>query len=362
MMMQLLKIIFVIAVFSFIGPSCIKQVDVALRNAPPILVVEGNITTDSVPYTVKLTYSGPIAYSDTIPDQYLEKDARVTIADELGNVTPLTYTTQGVYTTTDANYIGKTGRSYSVTVVLKDGKKYISVPEKIKPAVAISAVNATFVNQFDMFYPTYINISVDTKDPAADENYYRWNFMAYSGRQTRGVSCGINCIMNEYCYQKNADKEVRILSDAAINGNDIRDQTVGRCYVYTYLNDFVDVSQLSMTREAYQFWQHYQDQQIRTGGILDPLPASIRGNVYNAANTGDIALGYFSASSVTHRKFILVPYSITPYLLQISALQFIPEKYISCFDYYSNALSYPPDHQYPPPTGWENAEEIKVYW
>ncbi len=360
--MQLLKLLFAVTILSVTTQCCIKQVNVDLRNAPRILVVEGNITTDAIPYTVKLTYSGPIVYSDTIPDEYLEKEATVSIADDLGNATPLVYTSQGVYATTDADYIGKTGRTYSVTVVLKDGKKYISVPEKIPAAVPVSNINVTFVNQFDMYTPTYLNVAVDVKDPVNEENYYRWTFYSYSGRQTKGVSCGINCIKNEFCYQKNIDKEVRILSDADINGNEIRDQIVGRCYIYTYLNAFTDISQISLTREAYQFWKSYQDQQTRTGGILDPLPASIRGNVHNAENTNDFALGYFAASSVTHRKVIIVPYSITSYLLQISAQQFIPDNYVSCFDYFPNALSYPADRQYPPPPGWENADEIKVYW
>jgi hypothetical protein len=35
-----------------------------------------------------------------------------------------------------------------------------------------------------------------------------------------------------------------------------------------------------------------------------------------------------------------------------------------CFDYFPNALSYPPPpaQQYPPPPGWENAERIEVHW
>ena len=363
--MQLLKIIIAISIISITTQACIKEVDVSLRNEKPILVVEGSVTTDTVAYTVKLTYSGPITYSDALPDQYLEKDAIVTITDDLGNSTPLVYTHQGVYETTDRNYIGKMGRSYRVTIVLKDGRKYISTPEKIKVPVPISNINITFINKFDMFYPTYLDVSVDAKDPAQEENYYRWTFNGWIGRQTKGVSCGFgNCIIFEYCYQKIIDNEVRILLDNSINGNDIKNQTVGRCYIYTYTNPFIDISQLSMTREAYQFWKSYQDQQTRTGGILDPLPASIKGNVYNEANSNDFALGYFSASSVVHKKVILVPYSITPYLLEISALQFIPAQFVACFNYFPSTLSYlpPPDVQNPPPPGWENAEKIKVYW
>ena len=362
--MQLQKIIIPIVLLSVFAQACIKQVDVATRNEKPILVVEGDVSTDSVPYTVKLTYSGPITYSDAIPDQYLEKDAVVTISDDNGHTTPLSYTTQGVYQTTDPSIIGKVGTSYSVTVLLKDGRRYISKPEKIKTALPISAIDVSFVNKFDFNLPTYMNIAIDTKDPAGEENYYRWTYQAWILRQTHGVGCGFGCVIFEYCYQHYVENDLHILSDADVNGNDIKNQTVGRAYIYTFGNPYLEIGQVSLTREAYQFWKAYQDQQTRTGGILDPLPAAIKGNVYNAANANDFALGYFSASAITHKKVILVPYSITQYLLDISATQFIPEKFIACFDYYPNSLVYPPPpaRQRPPPPGWENAEQLNVYW
>lgn len=362
--MHLPRIITAIVLLPVLLLSCIKQVNVATRNEKPILVVEGNVSTDTVPYTVKLTYSGPIVYSDVIPDQYLEKDAIVTISDDQGNTTPLAYTTQGVYQTTDPGFIGKPGRSYSTSVILKDGRKYISKPEKMKSALPIAAIDVTFVNKFDFNLPTYMNVAVDTKDPAGEDNYYRWTYNAWILRQTHGVSCGIGCIMMEYCYQQFIDNDVHILSDADINGNDIKKQTVGRAYIYTFGNPYIEINQISLTREAYQFWKAYQDQQTRTGSILDPLPAAIKGNVYNAANPDDFALGYFSASAVTRKRVILVPFSITQYLLDISATQFIPDKFIACFDYYPNSLVYPPPpaKQRPPPPGWEGAEEINVYW
>jgi hypothetical protein len=344
--------------------ACIKKIDVDVRTAPPILVVEGSVTTDTVPYTVKLTYSGPIVSSQNIPDQYLEPNAKVTITDDLGNATQLVYTTQGTYQTTDPNYIGKVGRSYSVKVVLKNGTTYISTPEKIKAPVPITNINVSFVYKFDFNLPTYLDVSIDAKDPPQEENYYRWTFYSWVLRQTKGVSCGFGCVEFEYCYQKYVDNSVRLMSDAAINGNYIKNQEVGRCYIFTYGNPLVDIGQVSLSREAYQFWQSYEDQQTRTGGILDPLPAAIKGNVYNAANVNDFALGYFSASSVTHRKVVLVPYSITSYLLDISAKQFIPPQSIACFDYFPNTLAYPytPGILYLAPPGWANADQIKVSW
>src|SRR5690349_19127347 len=135
--MQSKKIITTFAV-SFVFSACIKQVDVDTRNEKPILVVEGAITTDTMPYTVKLTYSGPFTRTALIPDDHIEKDAEVTIIDDQGSTTALAYKGEGIYETTDTNYIGKVGRSYSIIVELKDGKKYISSPEKITPAVSFT--------------------------------------------------------------------------------------------------------------------------------------------------------------------------------------------------------------------------------
>ncbi|MEP6748372.1 MAG: DUF4249 domain-containing protein [Bacteroidota bacterium] len=358
------KIIIVVSILSIAFFSCIKRVDVNLRNAKPILVVEGNITTDSVPYTVKLTYSGQVLHADSVLDQYVEKDAKVTISDDLGKSTTLVYTHQGNYVTTDTTYIGKVGRSYSVAVVLKDGTKYISTPEKIKAPVLIDSLSIKYNGYFDFNVPSRLDVSVNTRDPAQEENFYRWTFTNWIGRETHGIGCGFGCVMFQYCYQLYIDNEVRILSDAYINGNEIKNQPVGFCYIYTYFNPYIDVGQISLSKEAYQFWEAYQAQQTRTGGILDPLPAAIKGNVYNAANANDFALGYFSASSVTHKKVMLIPWDITPYLLQLSAEPFIPSGSVACFDYFPNTLKYPspPAKQYPPPPGWENAEQIKVYW
>src|SRR4030095_3399692 len=122
--MQLKKLIIIAVVVSIVCYACIKQVDIETRNEEPILVVEGSITTDTVPYTVKLSYTGPFIRTTQIPDEAFEKDAQVTIKDDQGNATRLVYRDKGVYETTDPNYIGKVGRSYGVLIELKDGQKY----------------------------------------------------------------------------------------------------------------------------------------------------------------------------------------------------------------------------------------------
>lgn len=362
--MQLKQIGPVLLGLTLVATSCVKQVSINRRNEKPILVVEGSITTDKEPYSVRLSYSGPYERGLEVPDEYLEKDAKVSISDDQGLSTTLTHMGNGVYETTDTNYIGQAGRSYRLSIELKNGKKYISKPEKMMNPVPISKVTAAFYPDNNFNYPTSLHVFIDTDDPSDEENYYKWNFYSWTQRQTHGVSCGFGCVEYEYCYQKFTDQETRIFSDASSNGNPIRNRQVGFSYIYTYGDDFINIEQLSLTREGYQFWQRYDEQVSRTGSILDPLPSPIKGNVYNESDPSDFALGYFFANGVTRRRAQLVPYDITDYMLSLTATKFIPEGAAICFEYFPNALPYPPRPapQYPPPPGWENAERIEVHW
>jgi Domain of unknown function (DUF4249) len=342
--------------------ACVKKINVNTRTEKAQLVIEGTITTDTVPYTVKLGYSGKFTLANDIPPENKETNATVSIEDDLGNSTSLVHIGDGIYQTVDPTYIGKVGRQYQVKVLLSNGTRYISKPELIKPIVPFTKIGAFWVNDFNLELPSYMTVTVDTKDPAADENYYRWTFDSYIMRETKGVPCGFSCIQFAYCYQHRPDREVRILSDAAVNGNEIKSQPVGRTYIYTAGNPYIEVSQLSISRQAYQFLESYQQQLSRTGSILDPLPASIKGNVYNQDKPSEFALGYFSAASVYRKKIILIPYGVTPYLLDISARSFIPDEFIACFDYFEDTQRYLGGLYPPPPPGWENAEELKVFW
>ena len=344
--------------------SCVKETTVTLRREKPILVVEGSITTDSLPYSIRLTYSGPLESGINIPDEYLEKEATVKITDDQGKTATLVYKGQGLYETTDPAYIGTPGRTYTVTIVLKNGKTYTSRPEKMPVAVPLNNIEVDYNERFNYLVPTTLDVSVGLTDPASEENYYKWSFYSYTMRKTPGVSCGFGCVNFEYCYQKIVDTSFRILSDATVNGNEIKKYPVGKSYVYWYGDHFIDISQQSLTRGAFQFWRSYQEQLTRTGSLLDPLPASIKGNVFNAADEADFALGYFSAVSVTHKRAVLIPFGITQYIIDRTAQQFVPMQSVICFQYFINTISYPPPpaKQYPDPPGWENAQRIEVRW
>jgi hypothetical protein len=111
------------------------------------------------------------------------------------------------------------------------------------------------------------------------------------------------------------------------------------------------------------FWQQYLQQINRTGSILDPLPASLIGNIHNATDSNDVALGYFETSAVVTKKIIVVPFFLQEYYLESVAGQYIADKFAAtgfqpgdCHLSYPNSLNDDTD-----PTGWENAQEIDLH-
>lgn len=347
--------------------SCIKQISVPIRKVPPELVVEGEITTDSIPYLVNLSYSGPYTNaSQAMRDsQYFISDAKVFIVDNLGDSTACTWVGSGTYQSTDSTFIGTVGRTYTLKVSLSNGKTYLSKPETITPVPPIDSLTLFYDTTFitDVRPNQYI-ISVHTHDPPGTQNFYRWTAYGYIARKSWGGTClptpywgpcgdPISCLCHAECDQYVANDQANIASDKFIDGREII-QPAYYIPIYWFGKDFIQVNQYSISQDAYQFWEQYQAQTNRTGGILDPLPASLVGNMYNQADSTDVPLGLFSASAVSVRRIVIVPYNLQQYWLASIASQFIQPG--DCQVVYPNAL---PDDTDPP--GWENVQVISLH-
>ena len=335
--------------------SCIRNVAVPIRNVTPKLVVEGLITTDSMPYTVNLSYSGNFSNTYQFSDQPFIKDAMVTIKDDLGDSTKCAWVTEGTYQSTDTHFIGTVGRSYTLIVKLADEKTYVSKQEKLNPVPSIDSLTVVYDSSFVFeIRPTQFIISANTQDQSGVENYYRWTASGYAPRRSTGRPCSLGspalCYKN--CQQLQIYNQLNILSDRYIDGKHIQ-QSAAFSPVYWFGKHFVEVKQFSISRTAYQFWEHYQEQTNRTGSILDPLPASLTGNVYNQADSNDIALGLFSASAVVSKRIVILPFFLQEYLLRTVAGDYIKEG--DCNFAFPNTIK---DDNDPP--GWENVQVIEM--
>ena len=294
--------------------SCVDEVQLPIRNPNRILVVEGTITNEPPPYSVKLTYSGTFRSAGILSEESYADQATVTLGDDQGRTVSLLPRGEGVYQTVDSSFVGTVGRTYTLRVTLSDGKRYASRPEQMRSVAPIDSLSFAFTDINVNANPERFNgyeVYAHFRDPAETDNYYRWLAYGYSQVRSTGGSCSLGSpnTCYDYCWQANYTNAVRILSDALVNGNRISRQPVFFSPIYTRGPHLVEVSQLSMTREAYQFWKLYQEQQTRVGSILDPLPAPIVGNITNADNPNESALGYFAASAVARRRFAVYDFN-----------------------------------------------------
>ncbi len=289
----------------FTAFSCIDRVELPIRAEAPRLVVEGQITNDPPPYTVRLTYTGRYDLEGQNPANQFVRNAQVSIADDAGRTTRLAATSEGgVYRTFDLSFRGQVGRSYTLTVVMPDGKRYVSVSEQMPAVPGIDSVSSRLIQTNSFLTPYQYTYSISTQDPPGVRNYYRWTAYGLTVKKSMGVPCSLGSpsICFDNCYTTETSTGVNVFSDDAINGNPIRNRAVFQLPVYAAWPQFVEVQQYGMTLRNYQFWKLYQQQGVRTGSIFDPLPAPVVGNVSNANDATDRARGYFAVTSVTRLR------------------------------------------------------------
>jgi hypothetical protein len=325
----LMKKIFYFVLPALILLSCVEQYSVPIRAEQAQLVVDGGISTTAPPYKIKLTYSGVFDYANTIPADLVESKAIVTATDDKGQSTTFKYLGLGNYQSQNMQFRGQVGRTYSVKIVLPDGRTFQSKPETVPNVVPIKKVYGEFVPNlfvrtenkqisFGSNYsitekypaepdgPTGYRIYLDTDDPAGQTNYYRWVGTSVTRRQTTGYDCGMFTICDNTCFLPADHLDLNILSDQLIDGNSLKKKPLFLVPVFATGILYIEVNQLNYTREAFLFWKSYQEQLTRTGSILDPLPAPIQGNVYNVANPNELALGYFSATASYKKRLNIV--------------------------------------------------------
>jgi hypothetical protein len=306
------QIYLILVLLTLMFTSCLEEVQIPFRIESAKLVVDGGITNESPPYTVRLSYSGNQISTINLNSNLTVVGARVYIKDNVGDSTilePVPFE-KGVYRTLDPNFIGVVGRNYSLKVILKEGRTYISKPEKLTYCPPIDTLLTVYEDINNSSYPDGYQVYLDTKDPLDTKNYYRWSAYGYSrvGKIGDGRFLGNTCDRRlgfNFCWVPRFQTQINIFSDINTNGKPIKLRPVFFSPVYAIGKHLIEVAQFSMSREAYQFWRLYDEQSSRTGTIFDPLPAPIQGNVINLNDPNDFALGYFEVSGASRKRIVI---------------------------------------------------------
>jgi len=341
-----MKKIWLILLIFIISDSCIDPANITTPAFKYQLVVDGFITTDPGPYTVKLYRSRPLGASVDLDRLIAEKFAKITLKDDAGNTELLTETSEGVYATKVNGMRGETGRSYHVEITLINGKKYESAAEEIRPVGEVTGIDYEFVegsgagfregdgfkvyadatgvpNQDDFVrlrmvatYKVETFPQLRTKrveggeipDPFPCSGYIR----NQEGRLAKVGECEC-CI----CWANIYD-EIPSITDEQFTTNDIfRGEYVGfvpatRQTLYEKIR--IEIQEMSLTENTYLFWKLVKAQKEGLSNIFQPPSAEIKGNI-KALNTEEEVLGIFWAAGI-QTKAIYIDRTEVPYIPQ----------------------------------------------
>ena len=294
--------------FLFLGlTACLDEVRIPINQKTEQLVVEGLITNEATLYSIRL--SATTQFGD-ITERAPVRGALVSVADNENRTIFFRANPEqtGLYQPIDRNFVGKAGNTYTLTIKLTDGRTYTSTPERMPLDVPIAGLSAEFQQKdasgraLELGY----RVRLDLQDQKNVENYYRWTAWGIYTRRSTGVAIGFGgSICCSTCWVVKEDKGLNLFSDANLDGSLIRNRPVYFSPFYFYGKHYVEVTQYAISRSAYQFWQKFRSQLNRSGTIFDPLPAAVLGNVSNAANPADIALGYFEVASLSKKRLVI---------------------------------------------------------
>ena len=310
------KAAIVIVILGFYG--CIKSYTPNVHSpVTGYLVVEGNINTAPTTTTITLSRTEPL--TDTA-SQLFENGATIAVEGSDGSIYNGAQAGSGQYSF-GAIPLDST-KTYRLDITTADGTRFMSEFVKVIPTPPI-----------DSIYPSYdgsgAHILVDAHNPQNNTRCYMWNWSEtwefhaaeYSYYEYNGSAVVIRPPADEVytCWRNDVSTSVLIYSSAKLSEDVVSrfqltlipegDQRLS--VEYSIL-----VNQWGLSDSAYDYFQLMQTNTENLGSIFDPLPSSLKGNIYCVSDPSQPVVGYVNASSIqTLRVFIQRPIN-WPYLFE----------------------------------------------
>lgn len=291
--------------------SCIERIDLQVERKPGQLIVDGNLTNDGEDQTLVLSKT-----SETARIPIPIEDANVTLYDDQG-IFAAYYPDRrnpGTYILGGNNIDIEVGRSYYIEIELADGEKYRSIPETM-PANKASLdaifydfsreaeVNASSIVSESNFINVYINVGLSEID---EPSYFRWDVEEVYKLTPTDFPDPFGTIPPPcYVYVYTSDIDINLFKSADTDAQMLNRLKVGRQKLGWQFREkhYFTVTQHSLTREAYEYWEKASDLFNSAGTIFDVPPAPLPGNIYNINDDKEEVLGYFDVSSTSLIRF-----------------------------------------------------------
>jgi Domain of unknown function (DUF4249) len=353
-----------IPVLFLVVMACVDPLNIRVTNMSRRLVVDGLITDRPGPYQVKLYYANQLSTSSLRPFDPVTL-AQVSIYDDLNNKYNLTETAPGIYETNADELTGKTGSGYYLSIKTKEGMEYQSELQYIMLPGEINNLYFEFKEREQKEFDDVLKVYIDAKGVLEEDNLFRWRWttihkvMANPELQTISTPGGErpapepcsgyvyrNGRLNQvgectccFCWSYNYSDNAYVSQNDFVSENQFNKQFLGSIPVTTrhfYDRYYIEVEQLSLSEDAYDFWNLVQKQQTGSTNLFQPNAIKIRGNVRNISNAEEEVLGFFGVSGVAVKSLYIQQSEVPIELPELGPVQY------SCLEYFQNATTEKP--------------------
>ena len=277
----------------------------AITDVVDVLVVDGFMNASDSIASVHLSKATALSESGAGAP---ETNAVVTIEDDLGNSVVLIENADGSYSLSKTPFVFS--RNYRLAITTRDNRNYYSDFIELQRTPAIDSVNwKSSIQQRG------VNVYVNTHDDQNSTQYYQWTFeetWEYTSNYPSAfrIQDGVVLLLEEslyHCWSSQPSTEILVASSAQLSADVIKEfrlitipipsQKIS--YKYSML-----VKQRALSKEAYDFYSKLKKTTESLGGLFDPMPSQVLGNIHSE-NPDEPVLGYFSGGEIAEKRFFL---------------------------------------------------------
>lgn len=274
-----------------------------------ILVVDGFLDSNEGTATVALSRAVPLDAESTIAP---EPGATVTLYDDDATAFPLVEQSAGQYRVTGVPV--EATAQYRIHIRTRAGNEYQSSLSNIYQTPPIDSL--TWVTDEDN-----LTIRVNTHDFSNTTKYFRWTYEETWAYHAAVLSqykvVGTQFVdrtpdeMIFYCWNTRPSTNIIIGSTTRLSENIISQAPI------QYLNKgsqelsmkySILVSQRGLSEEEYTYLDQLKKTTESVGGLFDPQPSQVPGNIKRMDSSSPLAIGFFGVgNTVKQRLFITIP-------------------------------------------------------
>jgi len=290
--------------FIIIASACTTKFLPEIDEYDNIMVVEGLLTNENRANYVKISRTIPVGITGISSPLV---DAHVYIRDDLNRIAVFHEKRAGYYASDSLTFRGEIGRTYTLHI-MAGGKNYESDPMLIQEVQPIDSLFAEFRYEEDVIYPPLYEYTVyfNSYDPENNNRFFRWTYeevwefhLPWHYPPDYKRICWLTEESSEIIIKNNSTVEEAIIDRYPLLTVDNRSSNK------LYQRYSILLKQYSINEDEYNYWESMKKMTEEQGGLYDPIPQSLTGNIKCVDDPAEPVLGFFSVSAVEQKRLFI---------------------------------------------------------